>query len=213
MKSVSLLIIGLFAFVLISCGEKAREMKNAMELAKNAPEIAKNMEKSQNAAQAKIDERKKKGDTLAMPFQKLQQYLPTSLAGYKAETPGGESMNMPGMSYSSATIRFSKENSATEDNVTVELFDYNQVGAMFTAATLWMSGFSREDAKGYEKTFNPGVNNVFGFEKFEKERKYAEVTFAIGYRFVLTIKGYNQTNGDNLINLGKSMKLGELAGM
>jgi len=213
MKSLSVLIIAIFAFVLVSCGEKARELKNAMELAKNAPEMAKNMEKSQNAAQAKIDERKKKGDTLAMPYQKLQQYLPTALAGYKAETPGGESMNMPGMSYSNASIRFTKENTPTPDNVTIELLDYNQVGAMFTAATFWMSGYSREDAKGYEKTFNPGINNVFGFEKFEKERKYAELTYAIGYRFILTIKGYNQTDGEALKNIGKSMKLSELAGM
>jgi len=213
MKSVSILIIALLAFVLISCGEKARELKNAMELAKNAPEMAKNMEKGQNAAQAKMEERKKKGDTLALPFKKLQEYLPTSLAGYKAEKPDGETMNMPGMSYSKASIIFSKENGTAKDNIQIELTDYNQVGSMFAAATFWMAGFSSEDSKGFRKTFNTGINNVFAFEIYENEGNYSEIAFAVGYRFIISIRAHNQPNGDLLKNIGKSMKLGELAGM
>lgn len=215
MKLVFSLIITLFAFILISCGEKAKEIKDAVELAQKAPEMAKNMQNAQDAAKIRWDERKKKGDTLALPYKKLDEFIPASINGYKSEDPSGQNMNMQGLSYAESSRRYTKEgtNGVNED-IEIKIVDYNATYDMFAAAFFWMStNFSREDANGYERTIDIGVKDVPGFEKFNKSSKTAELTFAVGYRFILTIRVENQANTDFAKSIAKTMKLAEMSKM
>jgi len=215
MKLLLTLIIALFAFILVSCGEKAKEMKDALELAQKAPEMAKNMQSAQDASKVRWEERKKKGDTLSLPFKKLEEFIPPTISGYKSEEPAGQNMNMQGLSYSESSRRYVKENAtgAAED-IEIKLVDYNATQDLFSAAFFWMStNFSREDANGYERTIDIGVKEVPGFEKYTKSSKTAELTFAVGYRFILTIRVENQANTDFAKSIAKSMRLADLAKM
>ena len=72
MKLLFSLIIGLFALILVSCGEKAKEIKDAVELAQKAPEMAKNMQSAQDISKVRWEERKKKGDTLSLHSKSLK---------------------------------------------------------------------------------------------------------------------------------------------
>ena len=205
-------IVLFFVLLLISCGgdEKVQELSNAMKAVQNADETAEKMNESNDLIQKRMDERKQKGDTLAMHYKKLQEYLPASISGYTAEAPTGESINMPGASYSNAHIRFTKGN----DEVTVNIIDYNQAFAMYQGViALWSMGMSvdndRETAKGY----NPNLELSGGWEKYDKQNKAAELLLGIGSRFFIEIKASNQTNTDFVKSVANSMKLAEMSKM
>src|SRR5687767_15142437 len=132
----------LFSATLLSCGgtideEATKPATNPLEALVQAGE---EMEKAANEGEAKMKERRAKGDTLAMPYADLQKYLPASVDGYKAEEPSGANMNMPGMSYSSAERRYAKDDGSS---VKVTIIDYNQAYSLYSAATaMWAMGVS-----------------------------------------------------------------------
>jgi len=173
-----------------------------------------NMEKNAvagtDAASAKIKERKAKGDTLAMPYADLIKYLPTSIAGYKAGEPTGSSMNMTGMSYSSAEIEFTNDK---DESIKVSLVDYNSAASLYQGMTaLWASGFSMDspDEKAGGIKFN---NDVAGWEDYHKKSKEADVTLGIGYRFYLTVHADNQESTEFAKSVAKSLDLSKLAAL
>src|ERR1019366_3488348 len=144
MKKVSVIIsASIFVFGLISCGgKKARNEKiGEEEVTKTTgplgalgamANMGKEMKKGNEAAQAKLKERRAKGDTLAIPYADLMKYLPASIDGYKAGEPDGNSINMPGASYSTANVNFKNDKG---DNIKVTLVDYNAAYAMYSSVT------------------------------------------------------------------------------
>jgi hypothetical protein len=161
-------------------------------------------------AEAKREERRKKGDTLAMNYKDLQAYLP-EVSGYtKSDSPSGESMNMAGMgSWSRAAQRYE----SGEKNVEVELIDYNQSMMGYSAASM-VFGMNIQVENDREKsgTFQTGINEVAGYEKVYKTEQNAELIYAIADRFILNLKLNGSNDIDLLKGIAKSMKLSELAG-
>lgn len=213
MKIKLFLTFIILATFLLSCGEKVDELKKAAEFVQKAPEMAKNLEQSANEAQVIREQRVKRGDTLAMHYEKLQSYLPASIPGYEAEEPSGETMNNMGLSYSMASRRYVQRSGEMSKEIEVSLIDYVAVESLFMASTYWLSGYSRESAESYDKTFDTGIKNVFALDHFDKKDKSGEVTLGIGYRFLLKISGDRIENTDILKNIAKNMKLEELAKM
>ncbi len=99
MKNIALLICAVLIFSVMSCGKKIEEAKQAMEMMKDMPKKAEEMQKSANLADQKREERKKRGDTLALPYKKLQEYLPKSVDGYGDAKLSGQQMNGGGFSF------------------------------------------------------------------------------------------------------------------
>jgi hypothetical protein len=204
-----------FTFALSSCaGKKAGDEKvdeqsvdkptNTLEGLAN---MGNEMEKGNDAAQAKIKERRAKGDTLAMPYADLQKYLPASVNGYTREEPDGESINMAGASYSTASVNFKKDNG---DNIKVTLMDYNAAYGMYSSVTaLWAMGMSvdspEEKAEGVK--FDGSIG---GWEDYHKKTKDATITLGIGYRFWLEVEGTNQDGVDFVKSVAKTMDLSKL---
>ncbi|HEY8402419.1 MAG TPA: hypothetical protein VIK89_14220 [Cytophagaceae bacterium] len=206
MKKQSYLLLTALSFLIISCGEKAREVKNAYELISNAPAMAENLEKSISAAEKKREERRAKGDTLAMPYQELQKYLP-SISGYEIDGEAkGSTTNMPGMSFSSIEQIYRKD----DNRVKVSLIDYNAAYTMYTAATaIWSTGMSFEDNS--QKANSVTIDGLSGWEVFKKNEKSAELILGVGDRFLLTITADGQENTDFVKSIAKDMELESLA--
>jgi hypothetical protein len=202
------------AACLIASCEKASEIKQAADNAESFAKAASNMEENMAASEQRREERRKRGDTLAVPYQELQKYLPENIGGYTAQAPDGTTMNSEMGSYSSASRRYTKAGAdGSEDYVEVAIVDYNASADMFTGLTsMWGANFSMEDANGYTKTFNPGFKNGIGWEHFDKQNKNSELSYGLGDRFIVTIKSSNQSNNDFVKSVGNSMKLAELAG-
>jgi len=205
--------IALTACVLISC-EKASELKQAADNVESFTKAASNMEGNMAAAEQRREERRKRGDTLAIPYQELQKYLPQNISGYAAQEPEGTTMNSDMGSYSAASRRYTKAGAdGYEEYVEVSIVDYNATAEMFTGLTsMWGANFSMEDANGYTKSFDPGFKDGIGWEHYDKNNKNSELSYGLGDRFIVTIKSSNQPDNELAKNIGKSMKLDELAG-
>lgn len=196
-----------------SCGGKVDEMRQVAENVKELSKAGENMEKANQANEAKREERRKRGDTLAMPYQELQKYLPESVSGYTPQEPSGSTMNMTGMSYSTAARRYTKSAAdGSEESVEVTIIDYNASSELYTGMTaLWGANFSMEDQNGYQRSFDAGVKDVAGWEHYDKQNKNSDITAALGGRFILTVKVTAQPNNDLAKSIVKSMKLSDLA--
>lgn len=193
-----------------SCGanEKLDEMKQHMDNVQNMADNTNNADKLQEQALERREERRKRGDTLAMPYQDLQKYLPASVNGYTAAEPKGESFNMAGMSYSTAHREFTNEQG---ERVQVNLIDYNSAYSMLTAATaFWQAGYSMETSDQIQRTFDPGLGSGVGFEDYNKNSKSAKVTYVLGDRFLLTVEADNAPGTDFVKDIAASMPLKEL---
>ncbi|MCD4697634.1 MAG: hypothetical protein K8S16_15515 [Bacteroidales bacterium] len=143
-----------------------------------------------------------------MDYKDLQNYLPSSVNGYEAGEPSGSTMNMQGMSFSSAEIEFTNQDG---DNVRVTLLDYTSAIMMYQAATaMWTAGMSFEDDESIAKSVK-WDDKIVGWEEFRKKDKEANLALGLGNRFFLSIEADNQTGMDFVIDIAKSMALNDLS--
>jgi hypothetical protein len=197
----SLLIISTILF-LASCG-KVRDAANAAEGLKNYAEGIK-------ASTDKMEERKAKGDTVSMPYTDLQKLLPSNISGYtKDGDPKGESINMVGMSYSTASQVY--KNGDAE--ITVNIMDYNASYAAFGAATaMFATGFSVDNAEEHLGAVDLGISGVKAWEDVKKKEKRSTIMAGVNDRFLVTAEGRN-VETDVVKDAIKSVEFSKLAGM
>ena len=146
-------------FILFSCG-KVKDATNAAEGLKN---YAEGMKESAN----KMEERRANGDTVSMPYGELQKLLPSSISGYtKDGEPKGESVNMVGMSYSTASQVFKNGDA----KITINIMDYSASYAAFGAATaMFLTGFSVDNDQEHLGAIDLGVSGVKAWEDVKKK--------------------------------------------
>jgi len=200
-------------FSLPSCGGKSEEVteeqvekpSNPLEALENLAEDAK---EGQDAADKKIAERKATGDTLAMHYEELIKYLPGEIAYYNRGEPNGTSMNQPGVSFSSADVRYTNDQ---DEEIHITIIDYNQAYGMYTAATaLWAMGMSVDTPE--EKT--QGVKfegEISGWEEFNKKTGRTVLTLGVGYRFWVRIEADGQKDTENVKAIAKKIDLKKLS--
>ncbi len=188
--------------LLSACGgiQKAKEAASAVSAAKN---YAENVE----SGQKKAEERRAKGDTLALAYTELQKYLPAAVAGYEKEgEPEGQTMNMAGASYSTAAQAYKKGDQTLKITIT----DYNGAYALYGMATAVMaSGYSMENADEKVGGIDLGVGK--GWEDIKKKDKTASVLIGLSDRFFVQAEASNQDNADFVKEVVKSMDLQKLA--
>lgn len=156
---------------------------------KSSPLIEGNFEKNEKT----IEEKKAKGDTLAMPFQSLEKFIPSSINGYAAEgNVSGETKNESGMSWSVIRKTYQKGN----QRITISLADYNGAYGLYAGATAVFSlgKVENEEEKSQPVDFKNGQLN--GWESYKKLSKEAFLIVAINERFLLTIEAEGQGNTD-----------------
>jgi hypothetical protein len=188
-----------FLLILAGCGGRIKTKDGEVISVPDAAKAAKEITKAAENAKSRWEERKAKGDTLAMPYKDLEAFLP-EISGYtKNGGPKGSSMNMPGMgSWSQTEQRY--ENG--EKRIKVEIMDYNasQSGWTFITAAYRM-GFSSEDDNKKTGPVDLGMSNVNGYETVYKQRQDAELVLVAGDRFLVKLN----SDGSNDIDLLKSV--------
>jgi len=212
LSKLSFSAIVAFAFMSCGTGDKKSDSTtvNNADAVAAATTVDNAVKNGMDNANEKMKERRAKGDTLAMPYTDLQKYLPQSLDGYTAETPNGASVNMMKMSYSSAEIRFKKDNG---DWVKVTIIDYNQAYNLYSSATaMWAMGMSvdspDEKASGIKLD-----NSTGGWQVYKKKTKNATVTLGVGYRFWVQVDANNQDDANKVLSIAKSIDLAKLASL
>jgi hypothetical protein len=187
LKTKQLMLI-VVAAVLFSCAGGSKDGQSTVNNLSQESKAELN-EKPATEAQWKLrQERKMKGDTLAMSLADLQKYLPEEINGYKAEgKPQGEYMDIPGMAFSQAEQVYKKGDS----RMVVLLFDYNSAYDMYAGTMALFSAAPIENSE--ESAMGISIyNNMKGRESYKKKEKKAELMLGIAERFYLNIKADKQ---------------------
>lgn len=215
MKLFTFISIMAMLVVISSCGEKKSELEEVIEVTKNLPEAVEKAENAQEKAQQRWEERKRNGDTTAIHFKELEQYFPSDVFGFTAGEFDGETVNMVGMSFSQTSRHYKGTlEDGSEIEIEANLFDYNAVSTMFaTTAFTWLSGYSMQNSDGYDRSFELDQEDCYGFETFRNSSGKAEVTLAVGYRFIIQIKARRMKDTEILKDIAKKFKLSELAAL
>jgi hypothetical protein len=215
MKKYFVLAVISLGILLSACGGKVQEMKEVAEAIQKAPEAAQKMEQANNEGQKRYEQRRAKGDTLAIHFNELMKYLPQNVDGYKAEEPTGSTTNSMGFSLSQVERKFTKPGTdGNESYIHLTIVDYNAGYAFYAGLTYWAAmDIQQETTEGYQKTFKPGIEYSVAYEEYTKSNKTAKVTYSLGYRFLLTMEANNQSNTDLLKDIAKRMDLKKLASL
>ncbi len=176
-----------------------------------AEDMVKAAEQSQKDADKKLQERIKRGDTLAIPYSELGKFLPDEIDGYKAEGEAqGETTSMPGTSVSVVRKRLTKE----QDYVNIELSDYNGGANAFSQGALTMfsmaAEISMENNDMKQTGFKQG-EDIRGSLIYRKNRQVAELSAVIGGRFLVKMEANNQKDTEKLKEYFQKISLNELA--
>ncbi len=202
------LLLASAVFLFASC-EQAKQAKESYSALSKLSEAGKDMSANMDKAKEERAEREKRGDTLSLPYKELEQYLPTTVAGY---TPGelkGQSQKMSGLAFSTAERTYTK---APEEDVEVSLIDYNGSNTLYQGAAAMMSlGIEQEDDEHSIGPTAVKADGVKGMDTFYKKDGRAEMTLAVGGRFLLTLKAGKQKDMTLLKSVAESMDLEKLA--
>jgi hypothetical protein len=186
-------------------------MGQAMEAMKTMSESAKDNEQTSNILEKRRQERRAKGDTIALATDKLVAFLPASLDGYQAEEPETSSMEVPGMSTTTASRTFT---SADKGNVKVTLTDFNGAEGSYGIQALMFSIKIRTENKDMMSgTFQTNNELINGHEEFNKNSKNVTVIYGLGGRFILNIEADNQSGTEWAKGVANRMDINNLANM
>ncbi len=214
MKNTSILlflIIGAF-FIFGSCQETTQNVKNLNEFSKTLKDLGEQLEKGAEELSEKNKARKAKGDTVAIHYNKLKEYLP-SISGYTIDgEPDGQISGAQGLSYSQLTAKYKSNNG--KEKVKVTLVDYNAALPLYTLATAALkSNFFIENNRETTKGIDLGIEGVAGMKTIKKKDKKSNVILGVGDRFMVSIEASGQAEQEFAVSVAKKMKLKELAGM
>jgi hypothetical protein len=210
MKNLFKLFALLSITTLIACGGDSKKEEENIDLEKNPlgalMKMSENMEKQAEKMEQNMENRK---DAKAMHYEELIKYLPTSIDGYKKEEPEGESIDMGGMSYSTASVEFKKGN----DEIEITILDYNAALSLYSMATaMWASGFKIDSSEEMAQSVSIS-ESIHGWESIQKKSKEASLVLGVNDRFLITIEAENQEDLSFLKDIAKTMDLKELAGL
>jgi hypothetical protein len=201
-------------FISFACGggnkmdDKSKNEESSKSKEENSPKTGiDQIDKTLADIDKAKEERKKRGDTLAMNYKDLQKYLPKSPKGYELKgSMKGETLNMTGLSFSKATAEYKKG----DDEIEVALFDYNQAFQVFQGlAMIWSMGISEENDERKAGTIN--YKGHKGWEEFNKKTKDAKILLGINDRFYLEVKAENQKDTDFLKSIIDEMNIADLS--
>ena len=203
-----LIIISLVIF--ISCGGGEDKPKTDMPGITDMKDMSEKATAAMDESARRQEERRKRGDTLAMPYAVLQGYLPEVDGFTKRGGPKGNQMNMPGMGSWSQTEQAYE---GGEKSVDITLMDYNGAFGAFSGATaLYSMGFSQEDDQKRSQSTDLGIKGVAAYETVYKQDQRAELVVVVGDRFLIQLETDGTNDVDLLKKAARSMKLEELVG-
>ena len=182
-KKMLVIALILGSFIIYSCGEKKSDTPQDESSNKNDLEnfADKMKEVSENFTEGK--------KVTPIDFRELKTLMPESVGDLKRTNLEGEKVAAMGMNISHADADYNNaDNSASID---MKITDMGSIsGLSGLAAYGWyMVDIDKENETGYEKTITYKGNK--GYEKYDNEGKYGELSVFIAKRFVIEVNGNN----------------------
>ena len=195
--------------------EKASETKEAFDNIKNLTEKTKdfveNFEENIDKSNDRAAERKKRGDTVAMHYEKLGAMFPESIGDFNMEGElNGSTNKMAGMSQSVAKQMYLND---IGDELAIEIKDFNGSATTYVTgvmAAYMMEGYEIDDSNQHVKTFKLS-EEIKGMKTYGKKNKKAQVDLMVTDRFHINLSMENQENWDKALDIiQEEMALDEL---
>lgn len=157
-------------------------------------------------AEASMEERRIKGDTLALSPDLLSKALPDEVDGYvkSGEIQKAEDKSI-GSNWSLVSQSYRKGNSM----VNIILSDYNGAYGLFAGATaMFSTGTEVRNDEEISRPFQEG--NIKGWETFNRESKQASLILARKDRFIITIEGEEQADLETVKKFARQIDLNKI---
>lgn len=193
--------------------DKVGAIKQAYTNGQLLSEAEKKVDDPLKNAKARREERRKRGDTLAIPYQDLQKYLPEQISGYTTQPLDGQSPNGKGISWVAAIRKYTNDKGEVIE-ITITDYNLHPVRNICVEAEYSQeSGFGPiETPQTITGSFDPGIEYISGaWEEYSKGDKQAHVCFIVGDRFFIEITVPNTPDTKLAKDIGNSMLLKELA--
>lgn len=197
-----LLVLALisFSFFLYNCGDNKSdkpqdESSNKSDLENYADKMK---EVSENFTEGK--------KVNPVDFRELKALLPETLGDLKRTNIEGEKVAAMGMNISNANADYSDDESGI--SIDLKITDLGSVSGLSGLASFgwYMVDINKENETGYEKTITYKGNK--GFEKYDNQGKYGELSILVAKRFVIEANGNNVSMDQmkaavDMIDIGK----------
>jgi hypothetical protein len=204
MKKIFFSALALALLTFSSCkSDKKVEIKDGKMGVSDAIEAVQALGKGVEDAQSRWEERRKKGDTIALQYKELETFLP-EFSGYTKEGgPKGNQSNIPGMGGFSQTEQTYVNG---DKRIKVSITDYNASQMAFTTATaLYSLNISSEDDDKRQGSVDLGMKDVAAYETVYKQRQEAELAIIAGDRFYVMINSDGSNDIDQLKSVAKDV--------
>ncbi len=192
---------------LVGCGEKAQEARNAANALQAVAQAGNEVGDRQKEAEKFQEDRRARGDTVAMAYTELQKMLPSPPSDYAAaEAPSGSSQSMGAFSMSQTEQKFVKPAGADGSVPTIEvsIIDFGGTQAAYGMMAMpMMMNLSQEDAHHRMKTLKADLPYTWGSEEFNKDDKTAKVSLITRYRYVISVEVRN--HGEDKTDMAKDL--------
>ncbi|MBI2794502.1 MAG: hypothetical protein HYX66_07635 [Ignavibacteria bacterium] len=197
------------AILVTACGGDAQKAMETVQNLNTMAQSADNATEAINDMQNLRKERVQRGDTLSMPYQELQKFLPEAINGYTMQEPEGGSVEVPGMSYSNAKATYTNPDGA---QINVNITDYNNTEMGFTAATaMFALKMKIDDENETAETFQTDNPRISGYKRVGKTDGRSSLSYSIAGRFYIEIDGSQQTGIDAVQAIANKIKMADLA--
>ncbi len=212
MKGVFLLAMGSIVGLAVGCGEQMRQAQETAKAISSVTQKAPKVETLQQQFERRQAERRARGDTTTLHYEKLLDYIPTSIATYQAVgDPDASTTSFGSFSISSAKRDY---NSPSGSKLSIELIDYNANPASLALAGLGVYlNMSVDNDQERSQTFDPGLPISGAWESFRKKTHRAEVLYVLGGRFLLRVRATEQNNTDQVKFIAQQLNLRALASL
>jgi hypothetical protein len=204
MKKIFFPAITLAIFTFSSCkSDKKVEIKDGKIGVSDAIDAVQALGKGVEDAQNRWEERRKKGDTVALQYKELESFLPDFNGYTKEGGPKGNQSNIPGMGGFSQTEQTYVNG---DKRIKVSITDYNASQMAFTAATaLYSLNISSEDDDKRQGSVDLGMKDVAAYETIYKQRQEAELAVIAGDRFYIMFSSDGSNDIDQLKSVAKDV--------
>ncbi|HEY4955558.1 MAG TPA: hypothetical protein VII02_11815 [Gemmatimonadaceae bacterium] len=195
-RLVGIALAAVATAALAGCSEKAKEAKEAATAVQASAGAAENIKTSMDEAQKFYADRKARGDTVAMEYKALEEYLPKDIAGYKLEGgPTGNKTSMQGFSMTTAEQSYVATGGDANNpaRIKVTLSDYGGTEGAYGVASLPLAfAMSSEDDHHRMGSKKFDIPYTAGIEEYNKDNKDAKVSVGSRYRYWVVVEASNQ---------------------
>ncbi len=200
-------------YMLCACGSNNNESviksKDGKPEIDNIQRSGEKMKERLDAYQKRREERVKRGDTLAMTCQELEQFLPPIEGFEKKGLPKGEQVVMPGIGgWTKTKQQYIRTNALIE----VEINDYNRSANGFAmASAVFSMNIQIENDREKSGSFDPGIAGVRGYEKLLKKTGRITHTYVLSDRFLVRVDGKKGVSSEILKQAAQRIPFAVLA--